>query len=298
MYAADEFREIDRLADELLRTAEARYKFPTPVNDIVEAQRIQLVRDEESLFSPAILAQAPKFLREQVRAFKHKMLAGLVRSDRTVHLSPDGLEVQKRFWTCHEVGHDLCGPSQTVFLDSTETLAPAVRELFEREANYAATRLLFQGDIFQEEARGFASCFLSVKELGEIFGASIHSTLWLFVETAITPMAALVLRSPVTLENQVRFGIKTVYESGGFARDFNLRDDPPLRLSSLDHPDLKDALDYLQRTGEAGEGELTLSTRWGEETRLNFELFTNSYTYFLLLTQPTPLRTRQLHSFS
>jgi hypothetical protein len=287
MHATNEFREIDRLTDRLLRAAGARYKFPTPVDDIVEAQHMYIAREEESIFSPAVLAQAPLYIQEKMRGFGHKLLAGLVRSERKIHLSSDGLDVQKRFWTCHEVGHDVCSEVQVLYLDSGETLTPAVGQSFEREANYAATRLLFQGSIFDDEARDLPQTIASVKLLGDLFGASIHSTLWLFAETALEPIGVFVLHSPVQDDNEeLQFRVKNVYVSETFDREFGVRASAPHRLSTVDHPDLKTAWNTVRRFDTIGEGELSLMNRRSEETGLHFELFSNSYTLFLLLSRP------------
>lgn len=287
MYAADEFRDLDRLTDRLLREAGARYTFPTPVDDIVEAQHLRIAGDEESLFAPAVLAEAPLWIREKVCGFKHKLVAGLVRPDRMIHLDAAGLDVQKRFAACHEVGHDLQRDVEQLYLDSRETLSPTLHDWFERGANYAATRLLFQGNIFLDEARGLTAGFASVKCLADLFGASIHSTLWLMVETALEPLAAFVLRSPFQDNSgELRFGVKTAYTSESFNREFGVRETPPQTFSSVDHGDLRRAWDTLRLSSEPGTGELTLPNRRGEQQPLHFELFTNRYALFLLVTRP------------
>jgi len=287
MYAADEFRELDRLTDRLLRKAGARYIFPTPVDDIVEAQHMYVAGDDESLFSASVLSQAPTYIQEKLRGFKHKLLAGLVRTERKIHLLPDGLDVQKRYWMCHEVGHDLGSAVQALYLDSGEPLTPSADRAFEREANYAATRLLFQGTIFDDEARGLPADNASVKQLAGLFGASIHSTLWLFVETAIQPVAAFVLRSPLQQDDgELLFRVKSVYASESFDREFGIRASAPFQLSTVDDPDLKAAWNGLRLLDTTGEGTLSLPNRRGERSELQFELFTNSYTLFLLLSRP------------
>lgn len=78
------------------------------------------------------------------------------------------------------------------YLDSQAQLAPA-RARFEREANYAAARLLFQQDVFATGAGDVSWGMAGVKQLAELFGASLHAAFWHFIERPARPALGLVL---------------------------------------------------------------------------------------------------------
>lgn len=160
-------KEIGQRVDRLLRQAGARFRFPTPIEDIVAAQQLQLSKSATSPLAIVILSTAPQALKEKLRGFRFNLLAMLDRPERFIHVDPNDLEVRRRFSTCHEVGHDLCSwQSELYYLDGPEQLKPQIHDLFEREANYAGAELLFQREVFCQVAGGY-----------QPGAAGLHSTL-------------------------------------------------------------------------------------------------------------------------
>jgi hypothetical protein len=94
-------------------------------------------------------------------------------------------------------------------------------------------------------------------------------------------------RSPVSIDDVLHFKVKTAFSSESFAREFAVREQPPGIMNADDHPDLAPAWDQLRLFDQPGEGELWLPTRRGDRATVHFELFTNSYNLFLLLSRPT-----------
>lgn len=280
--------EIDGLVSQLLREAGAIHQFPTPVTDIVAAQRLRLSSSQDSPFAPDMIAQAPLALRRKLQAFAGKLLGALDRHNRAVYVAPDSLPVQKRFVACHETGHDLC-PWQAVRyeLDGWEQLEPNIRARFEREANYAAVGLLFQQGVFAQVTSGYPVGMLAVKEIADLFGASIHSTFWYYVEQSPAALLGLILsRSPVGADAaSYRFGIKNVFASPAFSRHFPFCDTPPRVITTAAFPQLAAAWDGL-RVADIAPGCLYLTARDGADYLLDFELFSNSYNLFLLAMNP------------
>jgi hypothetical protein len=282
-------QDINRSIDRLLRKADARYRFPTPVEDIVAAQKLSIARYDDSPLAQAILVSAPQTVKESVRAAQSKLLAMLDRTERLVHLRSEGLEVQNRFNACHEVGHDLCPwHSELYYVDSREQLSPNVRTLFEREANYAAAGLIFQQDVFLKLARSYQPGFAAIIKLAELFGGSIHATFRLYVETNHQAVAGIVLRrSPSgTDATNYQFYVKSVFASSSFSREFPLLDEPPRQLSSQKYPELVLAWDTLRLADHEGNGQMNITSRDGKNHNLYFELFSNSYNLFLLIWKP------------
>jgi hypothetical protein len=199
------------------------------------------------------------------------------------------LEVQNRFNTCHEVGHDLCPwHSELYYMDGQEQLSPNVRNLFEREANYAAAGLIFQQDVFPKLAYSYQPGFIAIIKLAEHFGASIHAAFRLYVESNHQAVAGIVLRrSPSGADaTNYQFHVKAVFASPSFSREFPLMEEPPRLLSSSVYPELALAWDTLRLADHQGNGQMKMASRDGKNHNLHFELFSNSYNLFLLLWNP------------
>lgn len=296
----DSAADIDRSVDRLLRRAGARYRFPTPVDDIAAAQRLQVATPAASPLAPGVIATAPAALQEAMRAVRYKVLAVLDRRGRHVHLDPDSLEVQRRFSACHEVGHDICQWHVAPFYaDGSEQLAPDVRATFEREANYAATRLLFQQGVFAEVAGSLPVGAGAVLHLATQFGASIHATFWHYVETSRQMLAGFILSpTPVGAETAAyRFRIRTTLVSPSFAQAFPVLESVPTLISTQDLPDLKVAWEALFASDLPSTGEMNLMGRDGNTYLLTFELFSNYYNVFLIAYNPrvqTPKQDKRL----
>ncbi len=280
--------EIDGLVSRLLHDADALDRFPTPIDAIVAAQHLHLSDTDDSPFAPAMIAQAPIELQRQLQKFRSKLLGALDRGDRAVYVAPDVLPVQRRFIACHETGHDLC-PWQAVRyqLDSWEQLEPGIRQAFEQEANYAASELLFQQAVFTRVASSYPLGAVAVKQLAELFGASIHATFRQYVERQGQPVLGLVLsRSPVGAHPaSYCFAVNQVLASTAFTHLFPFADSPPRQLTSATYPQLATAWNGLRR-GDITSDHLSLPTRDGQHYLLDFELFSNTYHLFMLAIKP------------
>lgn len=186
--------EIDRRVDRLLLQAGARFRFPTPVEDLFAVQKLRLSKPESSPLAEAIFSTAPQALREKLRGIRFTLLAMLDRPERFIHIDPNDLEVRQRFSTCHEIGHDLCSwQSELYYLDGPEHLKPTIHDLFEREANYASASLLFQQEVFRQVVRGYQPGAMTIKALAGQFGASIHATFRQYIQSSSEKLIGFVL---------------------------------------------------------------------------------------------------------
>ncbi len=288
-------KEIEQRVDRLLRQAGARFRFPTPIEDIVAAQQLQLSKSATSPLAIAILSTAPQALKEKLRGFRFNLLAMLDRPERFIHVDPNDLEVRRRFSTCHEVGHDLCSwQSELYYLDGPEQLKPQIHDLFEREANYAGAELLFQREVFCQVARGYQPGAATIKVMAAYFGASIHATFRQYVTTSSELLLGFVLSHQPWRETPTtyQFAVRDTFASERFTAAFPLLDLPPRWLATQNYPDLASAWDQLQNTSSSSEGYLQIPSRTGEDYLLRFELFSNSYHLFLLAFKPEQKRLR------
>ncbi|MFC7571459.1 ImmA/IrrE family metallo-endopeptidase [Klenkia terrae] len=183
---------IDAHVDDLLRAADAYGRFPTPVNDIIEAAGLVEVPNHE--LDHAVLAQMPPEQRALVVQALPQLEGMLDRQARTLCVTDLVTnENRRRFVKLHEVVHGALPHQQAlIYADNAETLSPSTRLMFEREANYGAAHLLFQRAAFAAEARSLSLSVASVQVLAARYGSSIHAAFRRYAETH--DRAVLVLR--------------------------------------------------------------------------------------------------------
>ncbi len=82
--------------------------------------------------------------------------------------------------------------------DNARTLSPDCREQVEAEANFAAGRLLFLRDRFTDEVRSVEPSIKAIQRLRNIFGNTLSTTLYRFVESAGTdlPLVGMITGHP------------------------------------------------------------------------------------------------------
>jgi Zn-dependent peptidase ImmA (M78 family) len=185
--------EIDREVDRLLSRADAYERFPTPVDDIVSAAA--LTQADDYVLDDSLIAKAPTYLRGLLRSAKRKIQGLVDRRERVVHVSPAiEHEGKRRFVILHETTHDIL-PHQRdlLYADDNETLSPATRRLFEREANQGAAELLLQRTRFTRDAADLEISVAAVWHLAERYGSSFHAAFRRYAETHSNAAAAIVL---------------------------------------------------------------------------------------------------------
>ena len=133
-------------------------------------------------------------------AIRKASLQALYLPDRKRILLNGNLPEKKHRWhEAHEIGHSLIPWHEEVMLwDNSYTLSQDCHEQVEVEANFAAARLLFLRERFTDEARSLDPSIKAVRELHGIFGNTLSTTLYRFVETAGTerPMVGLITDHP------------------------------------------------------------------------------------------------------
>lgn len=280
--------QIDKRVEQLLRQADALRKFPTPVDDIIVAQRLTVSSPDDSPLAPGMLARAPAALRAKLGAVPFKVLAVLDRRERVVHVHPETSNTNhERFNKLHEVGHDLC-PWQdlTHAIDGRSQLDPGTTQLFEREANYAGARLLFQGNVFNEVARSYETGMATVLLLAEQFGGSIHAAFHQYVSTHLDGMAGYILRRSPAVDppsGNLYFPIKLALSSPKFSSTYAPPETLGTGLSSSTHHDLTGAWQRLSAGDDIGTGEIHIQRGDGIMETVDFEMFSNSYNLFMLI---------------
>ena len=130
---------------------------------------------------------------------KRQLKALWVPDRRRILIDAELPALKERWGEAHEIGHSLVPwHEEMMHGDHKRTLSVACEEHLEAEANYAAGRLLFLRDIFDDMLLSEPVAFDRVKGLSKEFGNSMTSTLWRVVETLEIPAFGLVSEHPRT----------------------------------------------------------------------------------------------------
>jgi hypothetical protein len=277
-------RRVVQEVERVLRDAGVRGRLPTPVDTIVAAAGLQ--HGSEDIFDEKTLARAPQELRDAVKGLSGKVRAILDRREREVYVSPEiQIEGRRNFQTLHEVGHDILPwQSGLVFADDDFRLSWSTRIRFEREANQAAAELLFQRDLFTKMAADYAIGFAGVIELCNKIGASIHAGTRRYAETHRAPVCALVLDQKPVCESPLAYRRREAVHSPSWAERFSAPSTWPTTLQ-------EDPYDFVADAPRAViisplSGEWSFADLAGNEVKLNYELFSNSYRTLALIWLP------------
>lgn len=143
------------------------------------------------------VVERPILLFEAVKKWS---LQALYIPDRKRILLDRSLPEKKHRWSeAHEIGHSLLPWHDDVMHgDNRHTLLPHCHAQIEAEANYAAGRLLFLRERFDEEARSLPATIATIRQLNSAFGNTISSTLWRYIESTgnLTPLVAMISGHP------------------------------------------------------------------------------------------------------
>lgn len=128
-------------------------------------------------------------------------LKGLILPEqRQIFIDDNVVPLKRRFVIAHEVSHDIIPWHRTLMLgDNDQTLSPTCHETMEAEANYGARRLIFLGDRFSSEWKGFDQFdWKNLQAVKKSFGNTITTTLWQVVLAGDPdfPSLGLVSRHP------------------------------------------------------------------------------------------------------
>jgi hypothetical protein len=285
----ENFRDIIRYSEAILDASDARGVLPTPVDRIVECA--DLVVSGDIHLEPrhhGFFTKSLKVLQSALQKAK-----GIIDiREKVIYLDPTSNDGKKAFVKCHEVGHKVI-PWQArtlLYVDDEMTLDPEVKDRFEREANFFASEVLFQGDRFEREARDLPLEVKSAMHLAKRYGSSIHAALRRFVRTSHRSCALLAINY-VDGKNRTTTSLtlRSADCSSSFLKTCGAVDWP----INLDHvcpatPDIRAGVRW-------GWGRWLVRTRYGLDCECRYQLYTTSYNAFLLIypaTTKTQTRTR------
>jgi Zn-dependent peptidase ImmA (M78 family) len=270
--------DIEKIAFDILKESKAYRKFPTPVEKITSCADLMLDKKVSLHKQPQIF-----FTRafEGIGTVSRKVLGLLDFRQKTIYLDLNQNANRNRFIQLHEVVHKVCPWQEAVFRwDDKKTISPDIEELFEREASFFASSVLFQLDVFEEKADKLPLSIKSAFVLADMFGASKQATLRRYVQYSKKRIALLVLEQP---DHNGRFGacVRNFFVSPSFVREFGNITWP--ETCGLQFPFIED---LLRRRKLHEDGELFLPSGSGSSEKFDYHYFDNSYNIFVLM-KPT-----------
>ena len=213
-----------------------------------------------------------------IDAIRKSSLQALYLPDRKRILLDESLPKLKHRWNeAHEICHSLLPWHQEVMLgDNKYTLLPACQEEVEAEANFGAGRLLFLRERFTKEARSLKPSIATIQALKGIFGNTISSTLYRYVESAGVdrPIVGMITGHPHMSRRPEDFDpsdpCRHFIRSPAFERRFG-------RVSEAELFTYVTAYCGAQGGGPLGEDELILTDDNEDRHHFYFETFFNQY---------------------
>lgn len=276
-------RAVEDRARSLLDRASAWDRFPTPVDDLLQAASVQVA--PSSVFdSTQIIA----YIRGKTANVGHLLKSAISKvlglydaAECVIHIDDTVVVVKQAFLKLHETGHHEMPTHRktySIFQDCEKTLDPATADLFEREANNFARYVLFQGDGY---ARVAADCKFELKtpiKLAKKFGASVYASAREFARTSTRPCVVYVLE-PIQYVHGLgaQAMVRRIEASAAFIERFGRPNDAVI---NLDH-----ALGVVLPVGRrmTRPTALPIKDRNGQQHECVAEAFDTTFNVLILL---------------
>ena len=268
--------EIRRVAQNALISADAVGVFPTPVDQILEAAKIEVVPitlDENYL--SRLRASAGRALLSAIT----KVWGVLDHKSRIAFIDPNTPREKLPFLKLHEGGHALLKWQEIYgyFEDCRLTLNPDTKMLFERQANVFASEVLFQLNSYSAVASDFTFGIEVPLKLAKQYGASVYSSIRRYVSQNERESVLLVLNPAEVTDAGSFYSLRRVVTSRSYREKFKGVCWPELITNS--HPLYK----LIPRRRMTYPREIALSDDNGCIQTWMGEAFKTTHHVFLLL---------------
>ena len=256
-------QDIDKRVERLLHGLD-NPEPPLRLSDVREL--LQLDRTFYTADDPSIVNEVISQIRiAGIQVYNRPML--IFDAIRKLSLKALFLPDQRRLIPWH---HDI------MLGDNELTLSPNCHEQVEAEANFAAGRLLFLRERFTEEIRSVEPSIDVIRDLHKIYGNTLSTTLYRFVESAGTerPIVGMITGHPHVARRLKTFDplnpCRYFIQSTAFRRYFQSISERNLFTGIAGYCG-------RQRGGRLGENELILTDDCGDRHIFLFETFFNQY---------------------
>jgi hypothetical protein len=214
-----------------LDKASAWGRYPTPVDDILAAAKLRVA--PKGMFDPAsflaFVKQKAAGAASALKSAISKVLGLYDANEQIIHIDESVGPSKQKFLKLHETGHHELPTHRKIFSlfqDCNETLAPAIADQFEREANNFARFALFQGTAFKEHAADMKMGIRTPMDLAKKFGASNYASAREFVRTHHRPCVVYILEPMQFVPNHgTTAAVRRIEVSPSFDLEFGKPDD-------------------------------------------------------------------------
>ena len=215
------------------------------------------------------------------------------REAREIHVDPTlHNRGQIAFKKLHEVGHDLCSwQRDPAYADDDETTSWSTSRCCEREANQAAAELMFQGTLMRDMAAQYEIRIPAILDLAGQIGSSGHAAFRRFTETHRHPVAGVVLDVSPSSRSPLAYRRREVVASPAWEERFGLVTAWPRFLLPVPYS-------FISWRPEAAVTRSLVRDTFrypdlrSDQVDLNAELYSNTYSLFVLLWMPRRERFR------
>lgn len=226
----DQRRAVEERARQLLDRAEAWGRYPTPIDDILAAAKIQVA--PAGIFDPAAIiayirgkaASAAAGAASLVKSAVSKIFGLYDSHENLIHIDGSVVKTKQSFLKLHETGHHEMPTHRKMFRlfqECEKTLSPEIADLFEREANNFARFALFQGDAYTRMAADHPLEIKTPMKLAKEFGASQYASAREFARGNARACVVYVLNSPTFVNGDgFRAVVRRIEASPSFAAQF------------------------------------------------------------------------------
>lgn len=220
--------------------------------------------------------------------------AALHLAKRTVATQTGMNDKRERFCVFHEIAHCVLPEHyRKIFVDDDQTLSWWTRVRLEREANRFAADLLFQGNLFSEQALSLDTSIRTVIELAPQYGASYEAALRRYTETHVMPCALLVY-------DKVAKSDDSFVEDDDYRLHYTISSAPfrKLYFAGIQMTEEKCKAGEIyspNRTwavGQVAEKELAIESEGKGGLRFETEVFSNGYKIFQFLKRPIQTKSK------
>lgn len=278
-----ELAAVERQAQDLLNRASAWGRFPTPVEDILSAANLR-VAPKGMFDAAAFLAYVKKKTAQAAQTLKSalsKVLGLYDANEQIIHID-DSVGISKQtFLKLHEAGHHELPTHRKIFRlfqDCEQTLAPAIADQFEREANNFARYALFQGAAYKQMAADMPMGVKTPITLSKKFGASIYASAREFARSNHRPCLVYILESIQLVPGIPPYAdVRRIEASPSFALQFG--------IPTIERIDISHALGDLLPLGRkmTRPTQLVYRDRNGDDHECIGEAFDTTHNVLLLI---------------
>lgn len=266
---------VARVADDALRRAGVLGVLPTPIEAVQEVAGITSRLDITELSKT----------RHAAPAALARILGAFMFSERVIFIDGDQRRSRVLFTDAHEATHALCPwHEQTLLVDTEDTLFKEIKDQIEAEANYGASRLIFQGDHLMRRALKEQYSIQAPLALADVYGASSTATIRHYVREHPAAVA-LVVTGRFARED----GLPVFYseESESFLTRFGRL--PPLLPGGPAALQPDSPLGHLAQEARSAsgpcQGAFGLSDADGTEHSFFAQTYFNQHNFFVMLTE-------------